>query len=158
MAYKNAKKGWYKLQNVSKFVKPSDSYMASFNEASSTVEYKSGLELKAFKYADANPLIVKWTVEPFAIKYISPKDNRVHRYYIDMLLVFSNGKKFLVEIKSINETKPPKAPKKITTKSTNNYKKAIATWTVNSAKWSAAKKFCSDNGFNFIMLTEQQLN
>jgi hypothetical protein len=153
-----SKKGHYKIKNIEKFVPPHDDYMKSFNESVGTVEYKSSLELRAFQFCDSNSKIKSWTCEPFAIKYIKPTDNKVHRYYPDLLVTFDTGHVFLIEIKSSSETVPPKKPKKLTPKSERNYKKAITTYAVNSAKWKAAGKFCDEKGIKFIFLTEQQLH
>lgn len=157
MAYGNAKQGWYKIINIDKFIKPKDDYMKSFNESTGTIEYKSSLELKAFRYADSNPQVKKYSVEPFNIPYVSPKDNKIHRYFIDMFIDFGDNKRFLVEIKPSSETKPPKKPQKITPKSEKNYRKAVQTWLVNSAKWESAKKFCKEHNMEFVILTEKVL-
>jgi hypothetical protein len=132
--------------------------MKSFNESTGCVEYKSGLELKAFQFCDNNPKIKSWACEPFAIKYIKPTDNKYHRYYPDLLVTFETGHTFLIEIKSSGETVPPKKPKKLTPKSERNYKKAITTYAINSAKWKAAGAFCEEKEIKFIFLTEKQLH
>jgi len=156
MGYKN-KKGWYKLKNIDKFVKSQDDYMKSFNESSGMVEFKSSLEERSFIFCDLNPKIKSWSVEPFAIRYLKPTDNKIHRYYPDLLITFDSGHTFLVEIKSSSETKPPKSPKKHTLKSEKNYKRAITTYAINSAKWKEASLFCKEKGIKFIFLTELQL-
>ena len=56
--YKNAKNGYYKLLNPKKFIPPADNHMQSFNESEGAVEYKSSLELKAFRYCDFNKHIL----------------------------------------------------------------------------------------------------
>jgi len=157
MGYRN-KKGWYKLKNLDKFVPSHDDYMKSFNESTGSVEYKSGLELKAFQFCDINPKIKSWACEPFAIKYVKPTDNKIHRYFPDLLVTFETGQTFLIEIKSSSETVPPKKPKKISIKSEKNYKKALTTYAINSAKWKEAGKFCEEKEIKFIFLTELQLN
>lgn len=155
--YKSAKRGWYKLVNPSKFIPPTDKHMRSFNESTQEVEYKSRLELRAMKYADFNKHVLKFSVEPFPIKYIKPLDGKYHRYYIDMYLEFSDGSKFLVEVKSKGEAKEPDKPKRKTQKSINRYQIALQTYSVNIAKWSAAEEFCKQNGMKFIILTEKEL-
>lgn len=156
MAYNN-KRGWYKLLNPHKFIAPKDDHMKSFNESTGEVEYKSKLELTALKYADFNKHIKKWSVEPFAIKYIKPTDGKLHRYYIDLFLEFKTGDKFLVEIKSKGETKPPRKPSKKTDKAIMNYQKALQTYAVNTAKWKAAEEFAKVNKMKFIILSEDEL-
>ncbi len=157
MAYKSYK-GWYSIQNHDKFIPPEDGYMKSFNEARMQIEYKSSLELKAFKYCDLSPSVKKFSVEPFPIQYLKPVDEMVHRYYPDLFIEFVSGKKVIVEVKSSGETKEPRKPKKLTSKSIIHYKRALVTWSINQAKWKAAQEFCEENGFVFMFLTEKQLN
>jgi hypothetical protein len=152
----NSYQGWYELLNPSKFVKPIDEHMKSFKDGS--VNYKSRLELKAIKYADFNKHIVKWSLEPFHIKYIKPTDGKYHRYYVDLFLEFSSGDKFIVEIKSKGETVLPKPPNRKTQKSILNYQRALQTYAINEAKWKAAKEFAKINQMQFIILTEDELN
>lgn len=162
MAYKSAKQGWYKVLNPSKFImqtNESKSVMKSvrMNEGCLEVNFKSSLELKCFKYCDINKYIKKWSLEPFCIPYLSPKDGKIHRYFIDFFIEFSNGQKFLVEVKSFNETREPKIPGKKTEKAILNYQKALLTYAVNKSKWSSAKSFCKEKGLTFIILTEKEL-
>jgi hypothetical protein len=131
--------------------------MGSFNESEMSVEYKSSLELSGFKYADFNKNIVKWSVEPYPIRYIKPTDNKSHRYYIDMLVQFKDGTKFLVEIKPKAQTLPPKKPVKVTQKTIKRYKNEIITYNINQAKWNAAIEFGKVNGTIFTILTEKEL-
>jgi len=151
-------KGWYKLLNPKKFIAPIDAHMGSFNESEFSVNYKSKLELRAFRYADFNIHVSKWSVEPWAIKYIKPTDGKIHRYYIDLFLEFKTGEKFIVEVKPKSETLPPKKPRKITEKNSVRYQKALMTYAVNSAKWKAAKEFAAKNNLKFIILTDEVLN
>lgn len=155
--YKNVKQGWYKLLNQHKFVPPIDNHMKSFNESDGMIQYKSSLELKAMRYCDYNKHVVKWSVEPFHIKYVKPTDGKIHRYYIDVYIEFSSGDKFLIEVKSKGETTQPKKPKKLNEKSMANYQRALQTYAVNKAKWIAAEKFASDQGMRFTILTEDEL-
>lgn len=151
----NNRTGWYDVINKHKLIKPIDEHMKSYDNGK--LNFKSSLELNAIKYADYNKHIVKFALEPFAIKYIKPTDGKYHRYYIDLFLEFSNGEKFLVEVKSFGETIPPKKPKNKSQKSANNYQKALQTYYVNQAKWAAAKEFAKMNKLKFIILTEREL-
>lgn len=158
--YKGAKQGVYTLLNPQKYVPPVDNYMSStfLNENGKlSIQFKSSLELNAVRYADFNKFIVKWSLEPFAISYIKPADNRQHRYFPDLFLEFSNGSKILVEIKSKSETQKPKVPMRKTEQSIARYAKACLTFATNQAKWLAANKFCQMRGIQFCILTEEQL-
>ena len=157
--YGNAKRGWYKVINKHKVMKPVDGHMKSFmvEDGNVFLEYKSSLELKSVRYADYNKHVVKFSVEPFHIKYNKPTDGKIHRYFIDMFLEFSTGDKFIVEIKSSSETRRPRRPSKQTEKSIRNYQRACQTFAVNQAKWAAAEEFAKRNSMQFILLTEKEL-
>lgn len=158
--YSNAKKGLYRVLNEDKVMPPLDMHMNSFVVENNEIflHYKSSLELKALRYCDYNKYVVKFALEPFAIKYVKPTDGKVHRYYVDLFIEFSSGDRFIVEIKPKSETKSPRKPSKQTQKAIMNYQKALLTYAVNSAKWEAAKKFAKENNLRFIVLTEEELN
>lgn len=155
----NSKKGWYKIQNVEKFIKPLDEYMESTkrNDSGTFIQYKSRLERIAFHYADINPKIKYFSIEPFFISYIKPTDNKVHRYYIDMFIEFVTGDKFLVEVKSFNETQAPQKPKNKSNKYMSVYKDRLEIYLTNSSKWRSAEQFAKSKNMKFIILTEKEL-
>ena len=118
--------------------------------------YRSGLELKFFRFCDDNPNVLEWGSENIIVPYISPLDNRAHRYYVDNYIAIREGSnviKYLVEIKPSKQTKPP----------TTKYRKRQhllyeqKQYVINQAKWKAAKEFCKKKGFTFIILTEKEL-
>ena len=118
--------------------------------------YRSGLELKFFRFCDDNPNVLEWASENIIVPYISPLDNRAHRYYVDNYIAIKEGSevvKYLVEIKPSKQTKPP----------TTKYRKRQhliyeqKQYVINQAKWKAAKEFCKKKGFTFIILTEKEL-
>jgi hypothetical protein len=121
--------------------------------------YRSSWELKFFRWADKNSKVVRWGSESIIVPYISPLDNRVHRYFVDNFIVFLNPegkpKKYLIEIKpSTSVSRPVISERK--RKSTMIYEQK--TWVVNQAKWEAAKKWADKKGYEFIILTEKELN
>lgn len=156
--YKNIKQGWYKLVNPAKFVPPTDRHMKSFNESTGEVEYKSGMELKAFRLVDLNPNVRKFSIEPFAIPYVKPTDGRKHRYYIDLFIEFVDDRKYIVEVKPMSQVNPPKKPDRATKKSIASYNKQIEIYAINQAKWAAAREFAKINKMTFVFLTERDLN
>lgn len=153
--YKNVKQGWYRLLNPDKFIKPVDELMKSYRDGH--VNYKSSLELKAVRYCDWNNGITKWSLEPFPIRYLKPSTGRFHRYYIDLVIEFSSGEKFLVEIKPYRQSVTPRKPSRNTQKAKLRYAREMETYLINTAKWDAAKLFAKENGFKFIILTEKEL-
>ena len=71
---------------------------------------RSSWERRFCNYCDTNPNILKWASEEFSIPYVSPVDNRVHRYYPDFLIEVreTSGKikKYVVEVKPLKQTQP----------------------------------------------------
>ena len=47
---------------------------------------RSSWERRFCNYCDINENIIEWGSEEFFIPYVSPKDNRVHRYYPDFII------------------------------------------------------------------------
>ena len=60
---------------------------------------RSSWETRFAIWCDKNPQIVKWNSEETIVPYVSPVDNRVHRYFVDFKIQTSNNKTYLVEIK-----------------------------------------------------------
>lgn len=154
MKYKSAHHGWYRIINLDKYRQPLDETMQSTRPG--YVQFKSSLELRAFRYADAHPAVLWWSIEPFFIPYIKPTDGKVHRYFPDLLLN-QNGKLLVVEVKSSEEVRAPKQPRKLTPTAARCYNEALKTYYVNQAKWQAAREFCRKKNMYFCILTEKDL-
>ena len=123
-----------------------------------TPVYRSSWELKFFQWCDNNPNVLEWTSESIAIPYISPLDNRVHRYFADNKVVLREGDKitkYLVEIKPKKQTKPPIVKNSRKKQSTILYEKSM--YIVNQAKWDAARQWCKKQGYQFLIVTEDDL-
>lgn len=120
--------------------------------------WRSSWELKVMRWLDSQPNVLQWSSEDVVIPYISPIDNRPHRYFVDFWFLAKDrdGKlrKHLVEVKPDYQTRPPKIQSKVTPR----YLQEVKTWGVNEAKWNAARAFCEDKGWEFHILTEKHLN
>ena len=102
--------------------------------------------------------VSEWQSEEFWIPYVSPKDNRVHRYFPDFFLKYydRNKKKrvMVVEVKPKRQVeRPPQNPKR----RTKAWAYSVQTWIVNQAKRKAAKEFCADRVYEFKIMTEDDL-
>ena len=53
---------------------------------SSNIIYRSLLERRFMVFCDRNDSVLKWSSEELAIPYVSPIDNRVHRYILGKTL------------------------------------------------------------------------
>ena len=116
------------------------------------INYRSSWEYKFMLWCDQTPSVQEWGSEEIIIPYTSPVDGKHHRYYPDFY-VKVNGKKYIVEVKPTKQTKEPKRQKKVT----KRYVTEVVTWSVNQAKWKAAKEFCRDYGMEFMLITEKEL-
>lgn len=138
-------KGYFKPRNPQKY-----------RGDPSNIIYRSLWELKFMYYLDSHPDVVEWASEEFSIPYISPIDNKIHRYFPDFLVKKKSNNKLetvIVEIKPGVQSREPK----VQTKATRKYIREVKTWGINSAKWKSAKQFCDDRGWKFMVLTEKEL-
>lgn len=121
------------------------------------IVFRSGWERRVMQSLDENTLIVRWASEEVVIPYISPIDNRPHRYFVDFYVEAKQPdgsiRKILIEVKPAAQTKPPKTPKR----KTKRYITEVMTWGVNEAKWKAAQEYCLDRGWEFQIITEADL-
>ena len=119
--------------------------------------YRSLWELKFMKYCDSNQNILEWGSEEFWLPYRSPLDNKVHRYFPDFYIKVreTTGKinKMIIEVKPKRQCIEPKRPKK----KTRGYIYEVREYARNQAKWKAAKSYCLDRGYEFKILTENEL-
>lgn len=120
--------------------------------------YRSSYELKFMQYCDLTESVNEWRSEEFFIPYISPIDNKVHRYFPDFFVKYKdkngNNRTLVVEIKPEKDLKMPEQNPKRKTKS---WAFRVKTWAVNQAKWKAAREFCEDRKYEFRILTEKEL-
>jgi hypothetical protein len=119
--------------------------------------YRSSWEAKVMSWLDNNDSIITWASEELFIPYISPVDNRWHRYFPDFLVKFRTKDNklstMMLEVKPKKQTAQPEPQKRKTKQFINEVK----TWGVNQAKWKAASEYCLDRGWEFKLITEDHL-
>ena len=119
--------------------------------------YRSSWELSFFRWCDRRESVLKWASEEFSIKYVSPMDKKIHRYYPDGYIVYldkeGKQKRCIVEIKPARQCKMPEKGKK----SDKTFASEMKTYLINEAKWDACIEFCRDNTLEFKILTEEHL-
>ena len=133
------------------------SYPKKYKGDHTNIVYRSLWERKFMVYCDKNENILEWGSEEVIVPYRSPIDNRYHRYFPDFYIKVreSTGKitKMIVEIKPYKQCIEPKIQKK----KTKGYIYEVMEYAKNQAKWSAAKEWCLDRGYEFKVLTENEL-
>ena len=139
-------KGKYRPKNASKYAGDP-----------TKVIYRSLWERRFMVFCDNNESIKAWGSEEIVIPYMSPIDGKIHRYFVDFIveLINKNGKKevVLIEVKPKAQCKAPEKKNKVT----RRYLREVKTWGVNSAKWTAAREFAENRGWEFKIMTEDEL-
>jgi len=119
--------------------------------------YRSSWELKFYLECDKRDDIIEWSSEEIIIPYVSPKDNKVHRYFPDAVIKVrdKDGKiiTIMIEIKPLAQTSPPVKKKGVT----KGFINEVLTYAVNEAKWEQAQKYCDKKGWKFQIMTEKEL-
>jgi hypothetical protein len=92
--------------------------------------YRSGLEEEFFNLLEEDADVESWAAEPFKIPYFW--HNEWHNYIPDIRINFVDGSTEIWEVKPANQT---------------DYEQ-------NKCKWAAANNYCSNIGWDFIVMTE----
>lgn len=128
------------------------------------IVYRSSWEFRFFRFVDLHPDVIWWQSEEVTIPYMSPIDNKMHRYFPDVILNKRVGpdkyETVMIEIKPKSQTRPPDISKKNNTPTgriSRRYINEVKTYGINEAKWMAARKYCDDRGWKFEIMTENHL-
>lgn len=138
--------GKYSPKNISKYLGDH-----------SNIWYRSLWERRVMVHLDDNPNVIGWSNEEIVIPYLSPVDNRWHRYFPDFYVKVRNKQglieSLILEVKPKSQSVPPKIKSRVT----KQYIKEVVNWGVNEAKWKAAEEYCKDRKWKFSVITEDQL-
>lgn len=142
----NYKQGFFKPKNPKKYIGDP-----------TNIVYRSGWEHRVMQSLDDNLNVIRWASEEVVIPYRSPVDNKIHRYFVDFYVeaIGRDGETriMLLEVKPKDQTQEPKKPKR----TTKRFITEVMTYGVNQAKWKAAEEYCKSKGWEFQILTEQEL-
>jgi len=119
----------------------------------SKVVYRSLWERQVFRWCDTNPTVKFWSSEEEVIPYKCATDGKMHRYYMDLKVTFTNGQTYLIEIKPKKQTQEPAKPKR----KTKRYLNEVLTYSKNISKWAAAEKYAEARGYKFTIWTEDTI-
>ncbi len=135
-------KSRYRVRNRHKYRGNADNVIA-----------RSSWERQFFRWCDENPKVVEFSSEEIVIPYKYEADGKWHRYFPDVFVKFSDGSKYLIEIKPFSQTIQPKRPNRIT----RRYKEEVLVWIKNKNKWLAAMEWARKNGMIFEVWSEKKL-
>lgn len=119
-----------------------------------SITYRSGWERQLMHKFDQSADVLGWASETVVLKYVSPVDGRVHRYFTDFVVVNKDKKVTLIEVKPYAQTQPPVNKKG---KRKDRLVDETATWLVNQAKWKVAEAYCQQKGWTFRVITEKEI-
>jgi hypothetical protein len=118
--------------------------------------WRSTWEKRVMEWLDRSDNVVYWASEELVIKYYSPVDNKIHRYFPDFTVKIKKKDgtvmTHVLEVKPEYQTKQPVMKRK-----TKRFLEEQVTYIVNQSKWKAATEFCKDRGWVFQILTEKDL-
>jgi len=140
--------GYYNPTNKSKYVGKGKPF------------FRSSWESRVFFWCDTNRNVLEWSVESIAIPYLYEIDQRIHRYYPDVIakIQTSQGiKKYIIEIKPYRQTLEPKKPKNKNKKRQDRFIYETLRFIKNKNKWNATEQYCKKYGFEFKIITEKDL-
>ena len=87
-----------------------------YNGDPNNIIFRSTWEVRVMKYLDENPNVKWWASEELYVTYISPVDNKPHRYFPDFItkVVNKQGKEItmMLEVKPEKQTKRPEKRRK----------------------------------------------
>jgi len=129
-------------------------YLAKYKGDPTNVVYRSLWERQFMRWCDETSSVEWWNSESIVIPYRCATDNRVHRYFVDFQVKFTNGKVFCLEIKPECQTLQPQRTKG---KRERRFLEEALTYAKNISKWKAAREYCADRGWTFQVWTEKTL-
>lgn len=109
-------------------------------------------------YLDLREEVTSWQSEEKFVVYYDPISKKHRRYFPDFLIKYKNSKgqtiTEMIEVKPKSEViGPPENPKK----KTKSWVSRVQTYITNQAKWTAAEKYCKERGYNFRIMTEEDI-
>ena len=153
MGFKQFIQGRFKPDHPNKYVGDVDKII-----------YRSSWELALLRFLDSTPEILKYGSERVVIPYYDhgtmnefghPKQRR---YYVDFIVQLRKAdgsvKVALIEVKPKSQTVQPRKTSRMSEKT---YESSLKTWLTNSSKWEAARAFCHERGWEFIILNEDHI-
>lgn len=118
------------------------------------VVFRSMWERQVMRWCEANENVEWFSSEELVIPYKCKTDGLPHRYFVDFVIKFKNGRTVIVEVKPSAQCKPPKTGRGRKKQVLNE---EIMTWAKNVSKWEAAKQYAEKMGYQFQIWDEHTL-
>jgi hypothetical protein len=119
--------------------------------------FRSLWELKVMRSLDENANVIEWSSEEMFVPYLDPLTNRRRRYFPDFIAKIRTPdgtiRTTMIEVKPKKQTIEPKVKER----KTKSYINEVVTFANNRAKWTYAQAYCLDRGWDFKILTEEDI-
>ena len=120
------------------------------------VIYRSSWERMLLQWLDLSKNVVSFSSEEVVIPYWDESSQKHRRYFMDFKATFrlkdGSLKTCLIEVKPFVQTQPPK-----NIRNKRTLMEAALTYQTNQCKWEAAKRYCDERGWHFMIITEYEL-
>ena len=134
-----------------KYPKPRKWYpknIGKYNGDVNNITIRSSWEAAFFNWCDLNSGVLSYESEETIIPYRCVTDNKIHRYFVDAKITIKTSDN---SIKTYLQSIPPKK------RNSKKYLSEVMTYGKNQSKWTAAKQYCLERGWEFIIITEKEL-
>lgn len=148
---------YYQIKDVYPYLKNPQRYTGT-----RPISARSSWELKyILKFLDIHPSVLTWGSETIIVRYLSPIDNKMHRYFVDFNFKIKTKTgdvmEIWAEIKPFKECNPPNTNGK---KKTKNLLYEVKTYYVNSAKWETTRRIVEEkkkmgHKLEFLVISEK---
>ena len=125
----------------------------------SNIIFRSSWERDVCQWLDNRKDVKWWMSEERCFTYLDKTSNKVRRYFPDFIVCFQReyGEEIrVIEVKPKHQTTPPKLPK--SGRKTPTYKRQLLDFIRNQCKWHAMTNECENRGWNFSLLTEDDVS
>ena len=140
------------------------------NTSQKPISIRSSWEWKLCKFCDSKVNVLEWGSEIFVIDYVNQNDGKKHRYVTDFYMKVRKRSgeivKYIVEVKPACQSERldefgqlvmPDPPKRKTQKSIANWQERCDVIRKNNSKWTYAREWCRRQGYEFIVLNEENI-
>ena len=121
--------------------------------------FRSSWERDVMSWLDTKKDVIWWQSEEKCFGYMDETTNKYRRYFPDFIVCFKRdfGEEVRVlEVKPAHQCNPPKLPK--SGRKTPTYKKQCIDYIRNQCKWKSMRNICEDRGWNFQVITEENVS
>jgi hypothetical protein len=119
--------------------------------------FRSSWERDVMHRLDMNSKVVSWSSEERCIWYNDPVTKKPRRYFPDFIVTYDRDGIMVTEMIEVKPQRHIDGPNPKPKRRTKSWMNEVRTYVTNTAKWKAAEEYCEDRGWNWKLLSEQQV-